>query len=89
MASFNMMYYCKYWQCSKDYSIEVISEAYSSPKMLETYAEILNLPQKPGDKYECTIASLMFWSDATHLVSFGDTSLWPLYLFFGNQSKYM
>jgi len=30
----------------------------------------------------------MFWSDATHLTAFGNTKLWPLYMFFGNESKY-
>jgi hypothetical protein len=43
-ASFNMTPYREYWQCSEDRSVEVISEAYSSPEMLETYAEIIALP---------------------------------------------
>jgi hypothetical protein len=30
----------------------------------------------------------MFWSDATQLANFGDAKLWPLYMFFGNESKY-
>jgi hypothetical protein len=30
----------------------------------------------------------MFASDATMLASFGDAKLWPLYLFFANDSKY-
>ncbi|KDQ28847.1 hypothetical protein PLEOSDRAFT_1075744 [Pleurotus ostreatus PC15] len=30
----------------------------------------------------------MFWSDSTHLASFGNASLWPLYTLWGNQSKY-
>ncbi|KAG2037999.1 hypothetical protein BDR03DRAFT_981822 [Suillus americanus] len=72
----------------EDHLIEVISEAYSSPEMLETYMEVNALPRKVGDEYECAIASLMFWSDTTHLVNFGDTSLCPFYLFFGNQSEY-
>ncbi|KAG2337489.1 hypothetical protein BDR05DRAFT_978478 [Suillus weaverae] len=37
---------------------------------------------------EQVVASLMMWSDATHLASFGDASIWLVYLFFGNQSKY-
>jgi hypothetical protein len=31
----------------------------------------------------------MFWSDSTHLANFGTASLWPLYLFFGNLSKWV
>lgn len=30
----------------------------------------------------------MFASDATMLASFGTAKLWPLYLYFGNDSKY-
>jgi hypothetical protein len=31
---------------------------------------------------------MMIWSDSTHLAEFGNASLWLIYLFFGNQSKY-
>ncbi|TFY60206.1 hypothetical protein EVG20_g7504 [Dentipellis fragilis] len=30
----------------------------------------------------------MLWSDSTHLASFGNAALWPIYMFFGNLSKY-
>ena len=30
----------------------------------------------------------MLWSDSTHLANFGSASVWPLYLYFGNLSKY-
>jgi hypothetical protein len=30
----------------------------------------------------------MFASDETHLTSFGHAKVWPVYLFFGNESKY-
>jgi len=30
----------------------------------------------------------MLWSDSTHLTSFGNTSLWPIYLYLGSLSKY-
>jgi hypothetical protein len=31
----------------------------------------------------------MFWSDATHLATFGTAKLWPIYLLFSNLSKYV
>jgi len=31
----------------------------------------------------------MLWSDSTHLASFGNASLWPIYLYIGNLSKYI
>jgi hypothetical protein len=30
----------------------------------------------------------MIWSDATHLAQFGQGKAWPIYVYFGNQSKY-
>ncbi|KIM51113.1 hypothetical protein SCLCIDRAFT_80451, partial [Scleroderma citrinum Foug A] len=35
------------------------------------------------------IIRLMLWSDATHLTTFGMAKLWPLYVYMGNESKYM
>lgn len=87
-TTFNMTPYHEFWKSPDGRSIEVFSEAYSSPKMIKTYAEINNLPRKAGDNLEHVVASLMMWSDATHLASFGDASLWPFYLYFSNQSKY-
>ena len=60
-----------------------------STRMLDAHKEINSLPREPGDDYKRVVASLMLWSDATQLANFGDASLWPVYLFFGNQSKYI
>ena len=68
--------------------ISVYGELYESPAFINAHEEIQNSPREPNcDLPRCVIA-LMFWSDATRLTSFGDTKLWPLYLFFGNESKY-
>jgi len=40
-------------------------------------------------KREKVIAVLMFWSDATHLATFGTVKMWPVYMLFGNLSKYI
>jgi hypothetical protein len=34
------------------------------------------------------LIGIMIWSDSTLLANFGTASLWPIYLYFGNQSKY-
>lgn len=86
--TYNMTPYREYWKSPDGRDVEIFSEAYSSAEMIETYQEINDLPREPGDDLERTVASLMFWSDATHLANFGDASLWPFYLYFGNQSKY-
>ncbi|KAJ7687114.1 hypothetical protein B0H17DRAFT_1203783 [Mycena rosella] len=57
--------------------------------MVEAHTALQNQPREPNCLLERVILSLMFWSDSTHLASFGDASLWPLYMFFGNQSKWL
>lgn len=59
-------------------------ELYTSSAMLEAHRA---LPAHPN--LETVIAAYMFWSDSTHLANFGTASLWPLYTFFGNLSKYI
>lgn len=61
----------------------IYGEIYTSPEMLKAHAA---LPADPN--LETVVAAFMFWSDSTHLANFGNASLWPLYTFFGNQSKY-
>ena len=76
----------EYWKPSSDSPRErIYSELYNSDCFLQEHAK---LPKDTSDGIESVIAALMIWSDATQLGSFGNTSLWPMYLFFGNQSKY-
>ncbi|KAJ7616888.1 hypothetical protein B0H17DRAFT_965405 [Mycena rosella] len=67
----------------------VYDEIYSSDAMAAAHTALQNQPPEPGCTLERVVLSLMFWSDSTHLASFGDASLWPLYMFFGNQSKWL
>ena len=62
----------------------VFGELFSSPAFIEEYK---TLPREPGCTLERTVAPLMFSSDSTHLASFGTAKLWPIYMFFGSQSK--
>jgi hypothetical protein len=68
--------------------ISVYGELYSSPAFVQAHLDLQNSPPEPNCKLPRCIAALMFASDATHLTSFGDVKLWPLYLYFGNESKY-
>ncbi|KAJ7017354.1 hypothetical protein C8F04DRAFT_1336893, partial [Mycena alexandri] len=61
-------------------------EIYTSKPMLKAHSE---LPQTATPHLETIIAAYMFYSDSTHLANFGNASLWPLYTFFGNLSKYI
>ena len=46
-------------------------------------------PEDPGCKREKVVAALMVSSDATMLTQFGVAKGWPIYLMFGNLSKYV
>lgn len=68
----------------------VITDLFNSDAF---YGEFIDLskrhpPPISGPHIETAIAALMLWSDSTHLAEFGTASLWPIYLLFGNQSKY-
>lgn len=64
-------------------------ELYTSDAWLQAHDELQKQRRDDGCKLERVIAGLMFWSDATHLTQFGRASAWPIYLFFGNLSKYV
>jgi hypothetical protein len=62
------------------------SELYNSDAFLNEHNKIRSA--FASHTLETVIAGIMLWSDSTHLTNFGPASLWPMYLFFGNQSKY-
>ncbi|KAJ7742183.1 hypothetical protein DFH07DRAFT_964704 [Mycena maculata] len=80
----------QFWVPSPDSPPQrIFDEIYSSDAMVEAHTTLHKQPPEPGCTLERVVLSLMWWSDSTHLASFGDASLWPLYLFFGNQSKWL
>jgi hypothetical protein len=80
----------QFWTPSPDSPPQrVYDEIYSSEAMIEAHTTLQNQPREPDCNLERVILALMWWSDSTHLASFGDAALWPLYLFFGNQSKWL
>lgn len=69
--------------------VRVYGEAYNSNVAIKLFEEIKGLPPPPDHpQIESVVALLMLGSDATHLANFGTACLWPIYLFFGNMSKY-
>ena len=78
-----------HWKPGPDEPEErIYSEAYTADYFLQQYERICQQP-RAGDKPRTpVILALMIWSDSTHLASFGTASLWPIYLYFGNLSKY-
>ncbi|KZP25454.1 hypothetical protein FIBSPDRAFT_733770, partial [Athelia psychrophila] len=62
----------------------VHGELYSSQPFLRTHQQLQATPNEQN----CKLPKAVFWFDTTHLTSFGEAKLWPLYLYFGNKSKY-
>jgi hypothetical protein len=61
----------------------IYSEIYTSQAMFDAHQAL------PSDPHlETVIAAFLVWSDLTQLAQFGTASLWPIYTFFGNVSKY-
>ena len=79
------------WWCPPGSSkpIRIYGEAYSSDVAVQLYEEIKGIPPPPDHpQIESVVVMLMLGSDATHLADFGTASLWPIYVLFGNMSKY-
>ncbi|KAF8233560.1 hypothetical protein L208DRAFT_1186183, partial [Tricholoma matsutake] len=67
----------------------IFDEAFTSNVWIEAHDALQKQRNEPGCKLEKVIAGLMFWSDMTHLVSFGTAEVWPIYMYFANLSKYV
>lgn len=80
--------YEEYWQSTPDSPPErIYSELYNSNSYIQEHESIRSQP-RPQCDLETVIAPIMLSSDATHLTSFGNASLWPVYLYIGSLSKY-
>lgn len=89
-STFHVEPYELFWQPNTDRPpIRVHGELYSSKAFLDAHRQVRDSPGEPGCKLERVVAALMFASDATHLTQFGEKKLWPCYLMFGNNSKYL
>jgi hypothetical protein len=64
----------------------VWGELYTSDAFLNAERDLINA--HPDSAHPCVIAAFMVWSDSTHLAQFGQAKAWPIYAYFGNQSKY-
>ena len=86
-AQYHVSPFEEYWKPSHDSPPErIYSELYNSNAFLQEHAKLRR--EHPHRGLETVIAPIMVWSDATQLTNFGNASLWPIYFFFGSQSKY-
>ncbi|KAI9069921.1 hypothetical protein FKP32DRAFT_1608199 [Trametes sanguinea] len=71
--------------------MKVFTDLFNARSMQREFEKIRQKPRNPADAddVEYGLLPMMFWSDATHLTSFGSASLWPIYLYIGALSKYI
>ena len=95
VRSFNHIPFKQFWKPSDDSPPErLYGEIFSCDVMLDADNDIckccLENDSDPSDlDLEAVSVPLLFYSDSTHLANFGSASCWPVYLFFGSQSKYV
>jgi hypothetical protein len=70
------------------HEVNIQGELYTSPAFMDAHRELQASPGEAGCDLPRVVAALMFWSDATQLTAFGNAKLWPVYMYFGNESKY-
>jgi hypothetical protein len=68
--------------------IHVHGEMYHLQAFLDVHNALQNSPPEENCTLPWHIIAMMFSLDSTNLTSFGDAMLWPIYLYFGNESKY-
>jgi len=80
----------EYWMPPWDENIKerVYGDLFSSNTFLDEDRKLQNLPPEPGCDLPQIIAAMMLYSDATQVAQFGQAKLWPIYMYFGNQSEY-
>jgi hypothetical protein len=77
----------QFWKPSETEQAErVYGEVYTSDAFLELESDIT---VDPNCTLETAVLPLMIYSDSTHLANFGTAALWPIYIWFGNLSKYV
>lgn len=73
----------------RDKDVRVYGELYTSARFLTAHRQLQDSPPEPGCNLPWCVIVLMFWSDVTHLTAFSTAKLWPLYVYMGNELKYV
>lgn len=88
-SAFHLFPFKRLWKDPlDDHQERVFEELYTSDSWLEAQEDLQRQPRELGCSLERVIAGLMLFSDATHLATFGTAKAWPIYLYFGNLTKY-
>ena len=90
LKSFHLTPFKKLWKSPLTGREQCIyDELYVLDAWINAHDEIMKQRKDDGCKLERVVAGLMLWSDSTRLAQFGHALAWPIYLFFGNSSKYV
>jgi hypothetical protein len=80
--------YKHYWQHGAESIERIYDELYTGDAWIQEHERLQDQPITPGCQLERAIVAMMFSSDATHIGQFGQSYLWPIYLYFGNNAKW-
>jgi hypothetical protein len=89
---FHLFPYQEFWERLPGSPPErIYSELYTADAFLAEHDKIrAHCNGQDSDSWTENITiAITLWSDSTHLTSFRNASLWPIYLFVGNLSKYI
>ena len=81
-------YELHWWPGDGTHDARIYGKLYTSSAFINAHRKLQESAPEPGCDLPRVVVALMIWSDGTQLMSFGNANLWPLYLFFGNESKY-
>jgi len=90
---FNHILFKEFWKPSEDAPLNhLYREIFSSEEMLDADDKIYKcclVNDLDSEDIEVACIPLLLYLDSTHLTNFGTASCWPIYMFFGSQSKYI
>jgi hypothetical protein len=82
----------EWWKPSEfDDPVRIYSDVYTSDAMLEADRELQDSEKATpsfGPRLETFAITVGLYSDSTNLTAFSHASLWPMYMFIANESKY-
>jgi len=86
---FHLAPFRSYWNTPDGTKERLFGETYTADVFLEEYEKICEARREKGDTAtETVVIGLSLSSDSTHLTSFGNAALHPVYLYLTNQTKY-
>src|SRR5216683_1918054 len=89
-ASSHNFHWCGFKQFWKPSEGKLEQWVYGEVYTLDAFLEMESmLPHIEGCMLKKAVVPLIVYSDSTHLANFGMVSLWPIYIWFGNISKYI